>query len=305
MATSLGTLIETTRHALSGFDANRESVTALASPLSASATTVSIEEATATSGAGVGVAEIDFELVRVKAVNPTDSTLTLYGFGRGYRGTTAAAHLAGVEVRFNPSWPAFSVAREINGVLQEVYPMIYAVAEHSTTIPSDYGAVDLPVAAVGVISVWIEDDSRADQWLREDRWSYNPDSTETATGKGLRIFGSHIAGTNVRIKYATRPTPFNLAGATTQDFATVTGLDERIADLIQLGVAMRMAPFIDVAKLPHLSAEAREMGEAKRELTGANAARLLRGLFQLRLDQEAAVLRREHPIRAHYTGVKI
>lgn len=303
--TTLGQIIESTRHALSGFDANREAVTALASAATADATTLSVEETGGSGGSGViasrGIAEVDLELVRVKSVNPQDATVLLYPFGRGYRGTTAASHDAGAEIRFNPAFPKSTVADHVNGVLREVYPRVYAVKSHETTFPSDRGAIDLPAAAVGVISVWVEDTTRTDQWVREDRWTYQPDST--TVGKGLRVGGKYPSGRGLRVVYAARPVLFDLSAGLDQDFATVTGLDERLVDLVALGVACRMAPFIDVGKLPYLSAQARTDGEQRGPGTAASAARLLFSLFQQRVEQESSVLAKEHPIRLHRSGV--
>lgn len=303
--TTLGQLIEQTRHALSGFGNAHDAVTALSGALNATATTVTVEDARTVGGAPIaarGTAEVDFEIVRVKTVDPTNGTVTLFPFGRGYNGTTAAAHAAGAEVRFNPSWPASTVAQHINGVLTEVYPSVYAVKAHETVFPSGGGAIDLPAEAVGVLAVYVEDQQRPDQWVREDRWAFN--KTSTTIGKGLRVGGHHNPGSALRVVFKAQPAPFDLAGATTQDFEATTGLSARCADLIQIGVAARMAPFIDVSKLPHLGVAPRD-SEGKAPGVGATQSRLLYSLFQQRIDQEAAVLAQEHPIRLHRTGVSI
>lgn len=296
MVTALGTLVETTRHALSGFDAGKDAVTALAAPLAASDVQVLVEEATPTVGASRGLVEVDFELMRVKRVDPAAGVLHLYPYGRGYRGTDAATHEVGSEVRFNPAWPAGTVAREINGVLTELYPRVYGIAYTDVALPNDRGALTLPDEAVGVVAVWVEDTSRPGQWVREDRWSYR------RGGDGLRVGGFHRPGAVVRVEYAKRPTLFDLSGSPSQTFTETTGLDGRLTDLIHLGVAARLAPFVDVSKLPHVAAAAREAGESKAPGVGVSAARFVYSLFQARLDAEAAVLAREHPIRLHFTG---
>lgn len=290
---TLGELIERTRHQLSGLDAEKDAVSALGSPLGVSGTTLSLESA---DGLSTGLAEVDLELLRVKAVSPQDSTATLWSFGRGYRGTAAAAHAAGAEVRFNPSWPASSVAREINGTIGEMYPLLYAVASHETTLPADHGVIDVPASAVGIISVWIEDQTRPGQWIREDRWNYNPDGN---TGAGLRVGGLWSGGESVKVVYAKQPAKFNLTGALTQDFATVTGLPERLEDLVSLGVAKRLAPFVDVSKLPYIASNAVEAGSQRAPGVGGTQTRLLQALWTTRLQDEAMALTREHPIRVH------
>lgn len=293
MTATLGELIEFTRHQLSGLDSSLDSVSALASPLSATATSIALADG---SSAAAGLVEIDLEQVRVKSASTVDASLEAWPFGRGYRGTRAVAHAAGAEVRFGPEWPASTVARELNGVLHEIYPSVYAVREHITTAPPLGGALDVPADAVGVISVWVEDPSNPDQWVREDRWDYNPDST--TIGRGLRI-GGHRSAQRVRIVYATRPGTFDLTGALAQDFTTVTGLDARVSDLLALGVARRLAPFLDVSRLPVISATAEASANGRPAGGGASATRLLHSLFLSRLEQEASVLSKEHPIRVH------
>jgi len=288
--TTLGVLVEQVRHHLSGLDARPETVGALSAPLTSTATSFVVDAASSLPQGDL--LEVDMEQMRVKTASQTDNTVTLWPFGRGYRGTTAAAHAAGAEVRFSPSWPASTVAREINGVLAEIYPTVYAVKEHVTTVPAD-GAIDVPADATGVISVWVENRTVSTQWDREDRWDFNPDST--TTGRGLRIGGYHSTGDALRIVYSAAPAPFNLDGALSQDFATVTGLQDRLTDLLSLGVARRLAPMLDLGRLSAVAASPTDRDPN----TGGSQARLLHSLFLSRLDQEAAVLKREHPIRRH------
>lgn len=294
--TTLGALIEQTRHALSGFDSQRESSAAVAYEVTTDATVIRVDD---TRDAAGGIAEVDFEIMRVKDVDGQNSELVLYPFGRGYRGTSPAVHPVGTEVRFNPTWPASTVAREINGVLTEIYPAVYAIKSHETTVPVRAG-IDVPTDAVGIINVYTEA-ATAGEWIPEHRWDWRPDGT--STGRGLHLGGHRSVGTAVRVVYAVRPKQFNLAGLLTQDFTTVTGLDARCADLVQLGVAARLAPYIDVAKLPFASAVARDAGDAKGPGSSATTVRLLTSLFRQRVEQESAVLAKEHPIRVHRTGV--
>lgn len=298
MATTLGDLIEFTRHSLSGFDQSREAVTSLSASLTSSGTTLTVTEP---EDAQHGLVEIGMELMRAKSVDEQNNQVMLYPFGRGYRGTTATTHDVGDEVRFNPAWPAWTIAKEINGVLTEMYPLIYAVASYDTTVPSTYGRVAVPSGSVGVVSVWEQD--AFDNWHRINAWNYDQHAAESTTDK-LAIGGKHAPGDAIRVVYAKRPALFDLDGALSQDFATVTGLDERLADLVRLGVAARMAPFIDVARLPFLPASAREDGQGRPADGGAAATRLLLALFKQRLNDEAQVLAKEHPLRAHISGVR-
>jgi len=288
---TLGALIEQVRHQLSGLDSTTDAVAALTEPLSSTDLIVHVDDTA--SGASRGIAEVDLEILRVKSVDQQDAQLTLYKFGRGYRGTPAVAHPLGVEIRFNPTWPASTIAREINGVLTELYPTIYGVQKIDTVFPPDAGEIVIPAGAIGVISIWVADGNTTG-WQREDRWDYNRD------GSGLHVGGAR-AGERVRVVYASQPAVFDLVGAMTQEYTTVTGLEARTADLLALGVAARLAIFMDVGKLPFVVAAAADANTERQPGTGGNAAKTLHALFQARLAAEAAVLTREHPIRVHQT----
>lgn len=294
--TTLGQLVEHVRHNLSGADAAREAVAATTSPVGAGDLTIPVD---GTEGAAQGVVEVGFEQMRVRRVDHAGSALLLYPFGRGYRGTKARAHPAGSEVRFNPDWPAGTVAREINGVLTELGTRLYVVRSHETVFPSDRGPIDVPDEATGVIGVFVEDRLVRDTWVPETRWVWEPDST--GDGRTLRVGGAYHTGDRVRVVYATRPGLFDLDGDLSQGFEETTGYEGRLSDLLALGVAARLAPFLDVSKLPHTSAEARSGGEAKLPGHGASAARLVTVLFRDRVDAEVAALNRRHPIRVHWS----
>jgi hypothetical protein len=187
------------------------------------------------------------------------------------------------------------VAREINGVLLEVYPSVYGVRSVETVAPFD-GAITIPTTAIGIISVWYEDTRNPDQWLPITRYDFTPDASDL--GQTLRVVAPR-QGIRIRVVFAERPALFDLDGDLDQDFAQVTGLDDRCIDLLSLGVAKRLAPFIDVSRLTAVYAESVDATTARPAGAGGTVARLLTSLFMNRLEVEASVLAREHPIRVH------
>jgi hypothetical protein len=293
----LGELIDNIRHALTANDTSRDAIAALASPMDSSQTTMSLELASA-GPAGAGLAEVGMEIMAVKSIDPSTGTATLWPFGRGYRSSTPAAHSAGVEVRLNPSWPSFTIARAINDAIREMYPSIYKVVIEETEIPEEYGPLFLNGNPAGVINVFVEDAAGSGEWVPEHRWDYNKNRSDD--GYNLVIGGAYEAGRQVRVVYAAAPGEFSLTGSLTQEFSTETGLDPRHETLLLLAVAYRMAPFIDLARLPFLSAEAQatERGQG----AGQSVGRLLYSMFQTRLREEAAILAKENPIRLHKVG---
>ena len=298
MAVTLGQLVGGIRFKLAGLGAVEDTSTELRIPLPVDAITMSVDDA---NGFSRGVAEVDFELVRIRAVDVGARLITMPSYGRGYKGSTATSHVQGAEVTFNPMWPKSVVAEAINGVLFELYPDLYAVRTVTTTIPLDAGPVTLPTDAVGVIAVWLASNEVSGVWVPTDHWDFDPDSHDAGRTLRLRYGG---LGQGVRVVYAARPGTFNLAAANplTQAFTTVTGLNERVADVLALGVAYRLSPFIDVGRLPVAGAEVRSDPQSKPVGSGGDASKLLYSEFRARVQAEQAVLAKEHPIRVHRTG---
>ena len=298
MGVTLGQLLGQVRFALTGLGAVTDATATLAVAVDATATTVSLDDV---SEFDRGVAEVDFELLRVAAVDPQNNLLTIPGYGRGYHGSIATAHTLGSEVTFNPMWPKWTVASAINEVVRGLYPDLYVVRSVTTTIPSDGGPLTVPTTAVGVISVWLESWTTPGTYVRENRWDYDPDSQDL--GRTLRL-GNGVVGQGVRVLYAERPGAFDLNAVAplTQDFATVTGFNERLVDLIALGVANRLTPFIDVGRMPMAGAEARADASAKSNDPYGYKAKIRVAEFQARVQAEKDALVREHPVRLHHIG---
>lgn len=479
---TLGRILGAVRHRLAGVGVYEDDSCELMQPLSESGLVLQVDSV---QGVTRGVFEVGLELLRVKAVDVASSTITLPTFGRGYKGTTVSAHPAGSEVVANPMWPASVVAAEVNGVLNELYPSLYAVRSFEAVLVAGV-PFTVPAECTGIIAVFVSYDT-ADGWVRQDSWRWEPDA-----GQGLRVDHAR-PGAVVRVVYAARPGTFVLdegqrvrrnlvrdprgtnpalwrtspgdsltpvtdsgfpALETTQvtgapvyadpvdnfpvavgdvvrcsvevkaltpavaaamrltlsgyagagfatgtsaplvsavpvgewvrievsaavtaaplgayvrcllwpvgtmpdgeafrhrgwvvevgpnvvadgtywdgsssitglatswdgtpnasistavptksvldaDFRVTTGLDDRAVDLLALGVAYRLAPFADMARLSATSAEPRNDPQSKPPQSGAQASRLLLAEFTQRLQQEQAVLHKEHPIRVH------
>ena len=287
---TLAKIIGDVRHRLAGVGAYSDNVSELAVAVDADDLTLKLDSSAFT--AESGIYEIGLEKVRVKSTDTATASLTLYTFGRGYDGTAPVAHPAGSEVVHNPLFAASTVASEVNGVLHEVYPSLYGVRQFEA--PYTLAGFTIPVDGVGVIAVYRQA-AGAVGCHRLDQWRFDPNS-----GNGLWV--KHVAaGETVRVVYAARPGVFDLTdpGVLSEDFSDVTGLDDRVADLMALGVAYRLSPFFDMARLGATGAEPRADGQSKPPGAGAAASRLLLAEFTQRLQQESAVLAKENPIRTH------
>lgn len=290
MATTLGGLVSRVRTRLLGAGA-LDSVAELQSDVDAVATALPVGD---TDEFGPGLYEVGFEKVRVRSADA--GSLLTFSFGRGYDGTQASDHAAGTMVTFAPALPASTILAEVNSVVSDLYPRLYGVVEMTGEYVSPFV---LPAAARGVIAVLVEDSS-VDQvdglpggWLRVDRWRWEPDA-------GGRLHAGVRQGANVKVVYSVEPQQFDAVFPTEDSsFAEVTLLPDRMSELVVLGVAAKLAPFYDFARLSGTGVEHRVDPQSNPAGQGSTLARTLLGLFESRMEQEQTALHREHPVRPH------
>jgi hypothetical protein len=289
---TLEEIVSTTRHRLLGVGSYHDRSCELVQDLDEGSPQIVVD---AIPGGKVGgIVEIGLEKIRIKSTDSATNTMTAYAFGRGYDASLQYTHSRGSEVVLSPLVPAMTVAREVNSVLQSMYPRLYgvrsvdAVYAHTAETP-----FVLPSDAVDVIAVFT-DELHGDGWRRVDKWRFEPDS-------GQGFVAAIPSGRNVRVVYATRIGTFDLTdpNVVDADFATVTGLEDRVSNLLSMGVAARLAPYYDFGKLGATGAEARVDGGGKGAGSGVNAANRFYQEFQTALDQETMVLQKEHPSRVH------
>jgi len=269
-------LTRRTRHLLTGAGHYEDRIAELSLTALKDALVIQVDDATEF---GKGVIEIGFEQMRVANIKD-NRVISLYKFGRGYNGTEPAEHEAGSEVIYQPLFPNSVVKDTVNRVLRALYPSLYVVRTIDVTSEDD--CVYLPDDAVGVISAFVNG-------IRSDNWRWEPDNHNRL------LFRFVTDETPIRIVYAARP---NELVKPDDDF-TLTGFDERIADLIAVGAAAQLAPFMDMARVGHAGMEARANGDAKPAGYGLQVASKMKTDYQLRLDNEIMALHKEHPIRIH------
>ena len=289
---TLEEIISTTRHRLLGVGSYHDRSCELQVDLDEGSPTIVVDAIPG--GKGGQIIEIGLEKIRIKRADEATNTMTAYAFGRGYDASLQSSHAVGSEVTFSPVVPAMTIAREVNSVLDSLYPLLYAVrtldAVYSHTPETPFV---LPDEAVDVVAVF-RADTNGDGWSRVDEWRFEPDS-------GQGFVAAIPSGRNVRVVYATRIGSFDLSDPNVidADFAVVTGLESRVSNLLGMGVAARLAPYYDMGKLGSTGAEARVDGGGKSAGAGVNVADRFYQEFQSSLDQEASVLHKQHPLRLH------
>jgi hypothetical protein len=158
----------------------------------------------------------------------------------------------------------------------------------------------LPAAVDYVLNVKWKTLGSTKEWLNVRR--YDTDKTANTTsfayGKSINIFDGIDPGRTVQVIYAKAPT---VLSSGTDIFETVTGLPATTVDLITYGAIARLIVGIDAARVPAQSVEADMLDQSKPIGSGSSVARFYLGLYQQRLQQEAANLRDLYPPRLHYT----
>ena len=249
---------------------------------------------------GKGLLEIDDELIHIDSVDRSDRSAVISPFGRGYRGTTAAAHTINTKVTFAPSLPRLSVKRAINDTIRAIYPNVYGVASTTFTFNPSVTTYSLPADAETVLAVSWDTIGPSNEWLPIRRWRHDPTASvgEYATGNAISIYEPIVPGRTINVVYSKTPTVLTNASDV---FTTVTGLEETSRDLIVYGAAYRMVSFIDPGRLSFTSPEADQNDTTRQFGSGTNTARYLLALYQQRLQEESNRLNGKYPVRVHYT----
>jgi hypothetical protein len=248
---------------------------------------------------GKGILEIDDELIHIDSVDRSDRSAVISPFGRGYRGTTAAAHTLNTKVTFAPSLPRLSVKRAINDTLRAVYPSIYGIASTTFTYNPAQTTYSLPVEAETILAISWDSIGPSGEWIPIRRWRHDPmaATVDYSNGNTITLNEAIVPGRTVQVVYAKTPTPLS---ADADVFTTTTGLEESSRDLIVYGASYRMASFLDPGRLTFTSPEADANDQTRPFGSGTSTARYLLALYQQRLQEETNRLNGKYPVRVHY-----
>lgn len=294
---TFGELTEQTLLQLYGYTTLQDQSTFLTAGLNASATTLGVGDVASVSR---GVLEIDDELMWVDSINTQQSTLTLPPYGRGFRGTTAAAHDTGARVTSSPMFPRSAVKRAINDAIRAVFPDLFGVGTATIMFNPAVSTYSLPAGSLDVLQVSWQSIGPSREWLPVRRWRVdkNADPTTFTSGVTVSLYDAIVPGRNVRIVYTKQPT---VLSSPSDDYVTVTGLPASTEDVIRLGAAYRMVPFFDSAHLSGMTAEADFSANQRPVGSSAQLGRFLLQMYQVRLAEETKRLQSLFPARSHYT----
>lgn len=287
------TLIDEVIHNLGGFTQVNDAMTTTQVSIGTTDTTITVADASSFSR---GVAEVGTELIYLTDVDQGEKRLYVAPWGRGFRGTIAASWPDGTRITMSPAWPRASVGREINNVITGLYPYLYGVKTVTVQMEPNNYAYELPADCVRVLDVkWRVPGVRRD-WVRVRHWDYDlsAPSADFPSGRSVEIYSDDVRnGSEVQITYAVRPTPLSDLADPFSD----TGLDPAVKDVVVLGTVAKLAPYMDVSRLPMQAVEADEMDVPRQVGSAVGVAREFQRSFQQRLTEEQKALQDRYPIR--------
>jgi hypothetical protein len=295
--TTFTQLCDSTLLYLHGFTTMQDQSTHLTSNLTSSGLSFTVGNAGSISA---GVIEIGSELMWVDSIDSVSNTVTIAPYGRGFRGTTAAAHSQNDQVVTSPLFPRETVKKALNEAIRSVYPDLFGIAETTFTFNPAVSTYGLPAGAQQIIQVAWQTTGPSREWLPVRRWRLDRHASVSsfANGASISLYDGIIPGRTVRVVYAKQPT---ILSSDSDSFTDITGLPESSEDVVRLGAAYRLVPFFDAPHLSGASAEA-DFSANMRPVGGSSQlGRYLLQMYQVRLQEEARRLQELYPVRSHYT----
>lgn len=276
---------------LYGITWDQEQYTYLTNDIGAGDLTFQVNDASQISR---GLIEIDSELMNVQTFNLTTNTLTIFPFGRGFYGSTAATHTANTSVINNSKFPKVRVQESINDIINEVYPTLFAVTTSEfpkIAVQYNYG---LPSAVDEVLQVNYQVIGPSLTWPSMRRWRFDPNASPGTfpTGKSINLQEEVTPGRLMRVTCVSQPQPLL---NDTDGFAAVSGLPETAKDAIVYGAAAKLMVAYDAARLQMDSVEASERAAMTQPTSAANTSKYFMAIYQERLELEGKKLRDRYP----------
>jgi hypothetical protein len=292
--TTFADLVAETSSSLHSYTGVQEQVAWLTADVTSTDTTLPIAGAeTATRG----VTEIGDELVYVHTTTATG--LSIAPFGRGYRGTTAAAHSLNDQVTIDPAWPRFEIKRAINQAIANLYPTLYRVKTYDFQLDSVAVGYEIPSDVEQVLKLeWQQNGDPYKLWQPIFNWSVDVSSPGSSTGKMLNLFEGVSPGSMCRMVYQAK------FGSLINDSDTLesVGLGDNHIDLIVYAVAARMVRFLDPARLQLTSVENTSRGQLVATGDAGKIANQMYAMYQQRLTEERRRLITSLPPSINFSG---
>lgn len=283
---------------LEGFTNDQAAVAVLAGGgLTDSATSITVTGGAFSDGSGLspGVWEVEEEMVFVPDFNRTTGVAT--NVIRGWRGSTAVAHAAGVAVRNNPRFPIVQVKRAINDTLRNLFPRVPAVKTHDLTTAQSKVRYSLPADAKGILSVSMRDGSNEDYaWCELRTWKFVPKPGSTLDGM-TAIELPYGPGGAVRVVYTAEPAPLEDAA---DEFEEVSGLPSFAREAVVWGAVWRLYSMVELGRGAFSSADQTMMNRQSDFGKATDISKYLLAMHQQAITDAESRVQDLYPAQKHY-----
>lgn len=245
-----------------------------------------------------GLVQVDDELMWVKSIDTSTSTVTVSPFGRGYLSSTAASHAAGARVTDNPLFPRSQVLVSINQILENLYPDLYTLTTTEFPFVAARATYEMPAAARNVTMVTWQTVGPTQYWQPIKRWDFNPraDTTLFPTGRSIDLWSVVVPGRTVKVDYISRPTTLS---APTDEF-TSTGLETYVETTVVYGACYRMVGWLDAPRLQARAVETSQRSAYVSAGAATNTAKYFFALYQQSLEAARMRFLKENPTSLHF-----
>jgi hypothetical protein len=216
--TTLTDMINEVAMNLSGYTLVQDRATHITENVAATASTIAAPitlKFASTDSIGKGIIEIDEELIWIDNYDRVGNTATVSPYGRGYLGTTLAAHTAGTKTTISPTFPYFVIKRTINDTINSIGSSIFAASTTTITSNAAVSAFRLPTTGAtlnirDVLSIAYQTIGASKEWLpiRSWRLDNNANTTAFTSGQTISVYDNIPSGRTIQIVYATEPSPF-------------------------------------------------------------------------------------------------
>jgi hypothetical protein len=270
---------------------SQEQYTYLTQSIGTTDLTFTVNDATQVSR---GLIQVDAELMNVQTFSAQTNTVTIFPFGRGYYGSTAASHANQASLINSPKFTKIQIQQAINDIIGEIYPRVFAVATTEfQKIGVQYG-YGLPATTDQILQVNYQVIGPSKIWPSMRRWRFDPNAnlTDFPTGKAIMELEEVTPGRTIRVTCANQPQPLL---NDTDGFAAVTGLPETCKDLVIYGAVAKVLVQFDSARLQMDSVEGSERAALTQPTSAANSSKYYMAIYQQRLDAEELKLRDRYP----------
>lgn len=300
--TTLEDLRQRVRSQVMGFTRDQQQMSELAAPMGTTDTTFTVDSNTVRN-ISRGLVEIDDELILVKALDTTTNVVTILGLtnGRGQGGTTAATHAANAIVTMSPAIPRIRMTEAINQTILACYPQVPVFAVTEITKLAPVFEYEMPADSTDVWYIVADTIGPTQVHYPAPRWRFN---TRAATddfpsGKSVQLLDYVTPGRKFRIVYTKSPNTLTNAN---DNFASVTGYDDRMVETIVWGACARILPAYEAARLQQMAIEGTERANLVPSTAAVKTAAYYETLFQTALAREVERVMDDTPTYAFWQG---